>query len=420
MQRNNNNSNQIKFDEELSNVLNRYCSDSLVKRIKSDREEIALVEEKMYRSSEGQDEGSNGHADADLIFGFHLDSIIARCEAEVSYPEYLELLTDIGSLCKRFGKFEKAKDIYSRAFLSLNGEARYAKHMGTALLRRAEIYIRQADWESALDDLEQCRQIFHEANFDEGIGYVENSLGNMYAEQGDLKKAIDHWNNAHARFENVNDEMTAAVLMSLGIASNIRGEWSEALRYYQRALPIFEQIGSMSRLAELHHNLGMTFLSKGDIETAINQFNDSLSYSNQQYYQSVIGLSYLGKASAYARKGDYSISMYFVQKALDIFRNINDHLSIADAYKIKGIIHREMGNVEIAKVYLETSVRLNELYLCSLGLAEALYEVGLLCKERSETEAAKEAFQKSLQNFQKIGAQHNEQVVKEVMVSLEN
>lgn len=415
MQSNNNNSKYIKFDEELNNLLTRYCSDSLVQRIQSDKKEIPRIEQKMHQTSKGQDENTNG--DADIVYGFHLDAIMTRCEDEISRPEYLELLTEIGSLCKRFGKFEKAKDIYTRVLFTLNGETRYEKQKGTALLKRTEIFIRQADWKSALDDLELSRQIFLEAKYDDGIGYVENSLGILYAEQGELKKAIGHWKKAHAIFENGNDEMTASVLMSLGIASNIAGDWDEALSYYQRALPKFEQIGAMSRLAELHHNLGMTFLSKEDVESAINQFNESLSYSNQQFYQSVMGLSYLGKAAAYVRKGDYSISMSFVQKALDIFRRLNDHLSVADTYKIKGVIHRETGNIEIAEVYLKTSVRLNELYRCSLGLAESLYELGILCKQRSDTETAKSIFQKSLQNFRKVGAHHNEQVVKEVLAS---
>lgn len=415
MQSYNNNSKQIKFEEELSNLLTRYCSDSLVRRIQSDKKEIPLIEKRIHQTSKDQ----NGHTNIneDLIYGFHLDTIIARCEDEVSPPEYPALLNEIGSLCKRFGKYEKAKEIYHRVLLSLNGDTRYAKQKGIALLRRSEIFIRQAEWEFALADLKLSKQNFFDARYDDGIGYVENSLGILYAEKGELKKAIHHWKNAHAIFEDVNDEMTAAVLMSLGIATNIAGEWNEALSYYQRALPKFEQIGSMSRLAELHHNIGMTFLSKGNIESAINQFDESLSYSGQQFYQSVMGLSYLGKADAYVRKGDYSTSMLFVQNALGVFRKLNDHLSIADTYKIKGVIHRETENAEIAEVYLKTSIRLNELYQCALGLAESLYELGILYKQRSEKEKAIHVFKKALENFQKVGAYHNEKVVREDLAS---
>ncbi len=415
MQSYNNNSKQIKFEEDLSNLLTRYCSDSLVRRIQSDKKEIPLIEKRIHQTSKDQ----NGHTNINeyLIYGFHLDTIIARCEDEVSPPEYPALLNEIGSLCKRFGKYEKAKEIYHRVLLSLNGDTRYAKQKGIALLRRSEIFIRQAEWEFALADLKLSKQNFFDARYDDGIGYVENSLGILYAEKGELKKAIHHWKNAHAIFEDVNDEMTAAVLMSLGIATNIAGEWNEALSYYQRALPKFEQIGSMSRLAELHHNIGMTFLSKGNIESAINQFDESLSYSGQQFYQSVMGLSYLGKADAYVRKGDYSTSMLFVQNALGVFRKLNDHLSIADTYKIKGMIHRETENAEIAEVYLKTSIRLNELYQCALGLAESLYELGILYKQRSEKEKAIHVFKKALENFQKVGAYHNEKVVREDLAS---
>ncbi len=415
MQNYNNNPKHIKFDEELNDLLTRYCSESLVRKIQSDKKEIPLIEKRMHKSSKDRDEHIN--VSADLVYGFHLDTIIARCEEELSPPEYYELLNEIGDICKRFGQFEKSREIYHRVILSLNGDIRYSKQKGIAFLRRSEIFIRQAEWDSALADLKIGKQHFLDARYNDGIGHVENSLGILYAEKGELKKSIHHWKNAHAIFEDENDEMTAAVLMSLGIANNIAGEWDEALSYYQRALPKFEQIGSMSRLAELHHNIGMTFLSKGNIDSAINQFDESISYSSQQFYQSVMGLSYLGKADAYARKGDYSTSMLFIQNALDIFRKLNDHLSIADTYKIKGIIHRETGNTEIAEVYLKTSIRLNELYQCALGLGESQYELGILYNQCSEKQKAVSVFQNSLQNFQRVGAYKNEQSVKESLAS---
>jgi len=45
--------------------------------------------------------------------------------------------------------------------------------------------------------------------------------------------------------------MVSTVLMNLGIVANIKGQFNEAMTYYQRALPQFEKTGDLSRLPEI-------------------------------------------------------------------------------------------------------------------------------------------------------------------------
>jgi tetratricopeptide (TPR) repeat protein len=94
-------------------------------------------------------------------------------------------------------------------------------------------------------------------------------------------------------------------------------------------------------------------------------------------------------------------------KALEIFRKLNDQLSVADCYKVKGTIQREMKKFDIADLYLRTSIRLNELYKNPLNLGETYFEYALLQKEQGKIREAKSAFKESSKYFKQIDSTQN-------------
>ena len=195
--------------------------------------------------------------------------------------------------------------------------------------------------------------------------------------------------------------------MNLGILAIMHGKYDEAFVNFQRALPEFEQQGDLARLAEIHHNIGMLSLAKEDYKSAMKEFDESLEYSAKAKYESLWGLSYLGKAALFTKTKDFPLASVLNYKALEIFRKLNDQLSVADCYKVKGTIQREMKKFDIADLYLRTSIRLNELYKSPLNLGETYFEYGLLQKEQGKIREAKSAFKESSKYFKQIDSSQN-------------
>lgn len=404
------------FAESMGHLLKRFCPEDLLKVLSEELEQLKAIEAELTEKAKAKE--ADLHGEISVIETGHLENIITECSRGLAKRPFLELLLDLGALCLKYGEFTAAKSVYKRIIDTAGTDAKSSTLSGKAYAKRAEIRLRQAHWTAAVNDLKKAAALFKKAKDAEGLAMVENSFGVYATEQGDMKKAATHFKKAQAGFEKAgNSERANTALMNLGILASIAGRWEEGLAYYQRILPQFEKLGQVSRLVEVHHNIGMLFLAKGDAKAAISQFDESLNHASLLHYRAFIGMGFLGKAAAYARLTDFPLAMVFVQRALGIFRQLSDHLSIADAYKVKGIIHRELDRPQLAELYFRTSLRLNEEYNNPLNLGETYLELGRLYARTKEPAKAAQALKKAATYFKRVGAVHEAKTAQSLMAN---
>ena len=106
----------------------------------------------------------------------------------------------------------------------------------------------------------------------------------------------------------------------------------------------------------------------------------------------------------YYRLHDLPMALKLVNKALEPFSTVGDRLSVADSYKIKGMIHREMKKFNFAESYLQTSLRMNLELRNHLNAGETYFEIGLLEQQRGNAPQATAAFEQAHKHFTEIGA----------------
>jgi tetratricopeptide (TPR) repeat protein len=228
-------------------------------------------------------------------------------------------------------------------------------------------------------------------------------LGTLYGEQGNLKKALSHFEKSLSFLNTSRDSALVGMLeINLGIINNIQGNSDQSFTYFQRALVKFEQTHTIYRIAELRHNLGMLFSQKGEYDSALTEFDKSISLSIEAGLLSKLGISFLGKAVIFIQLKDYSLAAGFADKAMEICYNLNDRLSMADIYKVKGIIEKFRGNLKLAENYLLTSLRINQELSNALNRAETLSELGFLYIVMGQNNKALENFLPALDYFQSI------------------
>lgn len=199
--------------------------------------------------------------------------------------------------------------------------------------------------------------------------------------------------------------MTGTVLMNLGIIQNILGNWDDALNHYRRAQAYFQSVGDLNRLAELYHNMGMSYLSMSKYREAVRQFDMSISTSEKVQSPRMLGIAKLGKANAYFYLDDHSLALVFCNQALEHLMRISSEHGIADAYKMMGMIHRHLKQFDLAETYFLSSLRLNEDQNNLLNLGETYYELGILEKVRGRLPRSLKAFKSAVDLFRKVGAE---------------
>jgi tetratricopeptide (TPR) repeat protein len=100
-------------------------------------------------------------------------------------------------------------------------------------------------------------------------------------------------------------------------------------------------------------------------------------------------VSYIGKAYIYTKQNNSALAEAYTDKAMELAHKINDTLSIADLYKIKGMIQNNLENFELSEEMFENSIRLNRDIESKLNEAESSGELGKLLEKTERVTEAK-------------------------------
>ena len=389
--------------KEILAVLREYCGPKVVTKLISAQKKSQTIEQRIL----GKHRPSivrRRAGELSLTEGVSLAHLLTICKENLDDYDYQEVLLHIGNIFKTHGKLDKAEQTYNLV-VEPRRPLDQEEYVAEALLRRGEVYSIQGRWNRASTDLGRSREIYRKANNKSSLAKIENILAANLAEQGKIHEAEESFLKALRHFEDTEQEwMSGTVLMNLGIIQNIIGNYDEALNYYRRVLPYFQGLGDVNRLAELRHNMGMSYLMKGNHSEAQHEFDKSLVYSQKLQTSVLIGSSLVGKALASYHQKDYSLALAFCNQSLDEFAKTNDDLRAAEGFKVKGMIFREKNQFSLAEPIFQTSLRLNEEHNNRLGCAETYYEIGILEEKRHQTKPALFAYKEALENFKKVGA----------------
>jgi tetratricopeptide (TPR) repeat protein len=222
-----------------------------------------------------------------------------------------------------------------------------------------------------------------------------------------LKEAANHFEESLRYLDEKKDAvLIGKIEINLGIINNIYSNYDQALFYYNRALINFQRLNDHHKLAQIRHNIGITYLKKKEYARALKELDKSIAISLNDSIYSILGISYITKAFIFAQMQDLELSKAFADKAMEICYKTNDKLSVAEIYKVEGVIKRVQKNYVVAENYLNTSMRINKEYKNLLNRAETSLELGILYKEWMKTEKARASFSDALRYFKKIKAVH--------------
>ncbi|MGA7720604.1 MAG: tetratricopeptide repeat protein [Ignavibacteriaceae bacterium] len=340
-----------------------------------------------------------------IEINLQVDLLITFAHSRLDKHKFIELLFLLGRFTITSGKFQTAIYIHEKILSEINEDKTLLSLSASAQLALGEIFSRTAVWALSFEYIKKANSSYNKIHDIKGCANCMNLLGTIHGDRGELGKAVRYFEKGLKLLENTNDDyLQAKIGINLGIVNNISGDYETALSYYKRALLYFEKIKDMNKIAEIRHNMGMLYTRKKDLKNAIKEFDKSISFSVQCGDVSTRGLPYLSKAYIYTLQNDLYLASAFANKALEICSRINDKLSIADIYKINGIIQRKLGSYELAENYLLTSLRLNEELQNKLNQAETSLEIGRLYLETGRADESKKYFNEAIKYYKSIKA----------------
>lgn len=334
-----------------------------------------------------------------------IDEAIAFSEKHLSPEKHLLLLSSLGKLTIELGEFSISKNIFLKSIKHAGKEKKYENISAYSFLMLGNIYSREARWDRSLEHINKGVNLFQKQKDVRGLALCENLIGVIYLAQGKLDLSSQHFEQGLSYLSNKRDKSIQALMEgNIGILRSIQGNYELAFTYYRRALLNFEETGQLKRIAEARNNLGILHTQMKQYELALTEFDSSLRISLSANYVLSQGHTYLGKAFVYVQQNRLDLARAFAERAFKVSDNLHDMLTMAEIYKIYGIIERKNKRYNIAKNHFFTSLKLNREMENDLNIAETSVELAKLYKDMNMPSEAERCFDDALNYYRNISA----------------
>ena len=199
-------------------------------------------------------------------------------------------------------------------------------------------------------------RITEKYNFTIGRGQIFNRLGIIYRSAGDFSSALFYHKQSMQLFDSShNYDMAVPAEVYLGMTYYRLNELDSALFYSSMAEKNIKRYGDEIMSCPNLITLGRIQLDKGNVQPALNYFQQSLSagYLIDQYF--FTSTANLEIAEIYQQAGPRDSCIYYAQRALDDAQKNGSGLSIAEVSIFLSSLY-EKNNLELALRYHKMAV----------------------------------------------------------------
>ena len=121
------------------------------------------------------------------------------------------------------------------------------------------------------------------------------------------------------------------VLFKLGFIEKNKGNLSTSLRYFNKAKEIFKETNNSEAFASIHFDIGYVYRYKKQIDKEFEFYKKGLKLSAGED-ERLLGKGYLHLGNYYTRLHKLDSSIYYLNKALDVFKKLNKDNRVYNVY----------------------------------------------------------------------------------------
>ena len=182
-------------------------------------------------------------------------------------------------------------------------------------------------------------------------------LGLEYSGALELRRVIEseRFNLEEAR-RNGDRTGEKNALSVLGLAFTQLGQTQRAIHYFREQLEIVREIDDVEEECGLLANLGDASAILGDIDTAKSYYQEQLLRADSKGHRIFIGSAYNGLGYVYVKQDQISKAIECYLKALEIYREFNDHDKELEMLVGIGLNYQKLGELEQTAEFFEAAL----------------------------------------------------------------
>lgn len=279
--------------------------------------------------------------------------------------------------------------------------------LGLAYLNRADVYRQLQNITQALKDCETALKYANKANNDDVRARINQTFGSVYYRQELYPQSIEYYNKAIALYRKTgNLRMIATVLNNLGLVYRSTGYHAKAIDATKEAIHILDSLKDITNLSIFNSNLADAYFATGDYGQAETYAAKAMEYAVKQNNKSLIALAWQNSGNVYVKQKRYTEAITVLNKAIDIFKEVEDIDRInntadllAEAYALTGNYSKAYEFIVMSKAANDTVVK--QRYDDDIAAMQAKFKVDEKDKEIQLLNKDKE-LQKQKLNQQKF------------------
>ncbi|MBD3184736.1 tetratricopeptide repeat protein [Candidatus Poribacteria bacterium] len=339
------------------------------------------------------------HKSPEVYFHTVLDTLRKITGVDLSQDDESLLLIEAGKACIVSGNWNKALEIFQRAFKLTSSEETKAE----ALKQMGHIKSKLCEWKEAYDFYRSSLEIYENSGNLSESGNIYNNLGFNHFEKGEMSKAKGYFYKALDIANEYNDAILMADTHSnLGIISNSQGKLDETIQYYQKSIDSYKKAGDTHGLAQTYHNLGMTYAKKEEWKLAGECYQKSMDLCMDIGDNDLLSIIYINRSQLSLNLYDPSIAKVYCDKAFKIFQSTENKMGIAEVHKTYGMIYTQMKDWNSAEESFEKGLDICKKYDNLLTEAEIFFEKGMMNLERGDKMKALDYLRQAMESYKNL------------------
>lgn len=258
------------------------------------------------------------------------------------------------------GKFDIALAFFDTLFLYATSN-RLRELEIKSRIYQGSIYRYRGDLYRALGVTHEARQWVDTYRQQHLKALAANNLGVIYRNLGDNDMAMTFYQEALASAQEHKD--TAQIIQSYISMGNLhwfRKEAEEALGFYHRGMNLATQSRDLQHISSLTNNIANTFRDQGEFDKALELYFQALEQQNEVFLVGLKMIILRNIGITYQRKGDLINAFNYVNRSLDLSRELNLLQFIRDNHFILSELYKQTGDFTLAYENLSEFNRINQ------------------------------------------------------------
>ena len=266
-------------------------------------------------------------------------------------------LGNLGLVSRALGDYPQALVYYEQA-LAINRAIGNVAGAGTALNYLGGLVQTLGNYSQALDYFREAIALQQAIGDRSGEGQSITNFALVLFQLGDYLQSLESYQQALEIFRELGDRaLVASSLNNIGVVSKSLGNTDQAREAYQEALTLQQEIGDRAGVSISLSNLGALSQEQGDVSQSLDYFQQALALQREIGDRAAEGITLNNIGFVYASQPATAITaLPYYQQALAIQSPMGDRAAEATTLGNLGTVLQELGEAELAIVFLKQSV----------------------------------------------------------------